>query len=133
MIQRLNSMSAADVGALTSRPHWLDQFTPNWVKNAPGGNLLAQFGIGNGLMKELGSLDLTKMLDASRLDAVRSRLRQAEILGNVAAGQAAQNRVFNEVQKYQNVLLADKDRVESLRRLWEAIARTGLTAGLEGQ
>lgn len=133
MINRLNSMSAADVNALTNKPHWLDQFTPHWLKKAPGGNVLAQFGIGNGLMKELGSLDLRKILDPNRLDAIQSKLRQAEILGNVAAGQAAQNRVYNEVQKHQNVLLADKDRAEALKRLWEAIARTGLTAGLEGQ
>jgi hypothetical protein len=131
MIDRLNSMSSADVNALMRQPHWLDAFTPSWLKNAPGGNVLAQFGIGNGLMRALGTRDLGKILDPAGLDAIQGRLRQAQILGGIAAGQAAQNGVYNDVQRYQNTLLADKDRIEALRRLYESVARTGLDPALE--
>jgi hypothetical protein len=131
MLDRLNSLSSADIDALMRPPHWLDAFTPYWLKNAPGGNVLAQFGIGNGLMRELGARDLRKILDPKGLDSIQGRLRQAQILGNIVAGQAAQNRVYNAVQRYQNTLLADRARVEALRQLYEAAARTGLDPALE--
>jgi hypothetical protein len=127
LISKLNSLSSADVAKLTSKPNVLDQFTPNWVKNAPGGNVLAQFGIGNGLMKELGSTDPKRILDPNGLNAIQGKLRQAQILGNLAAGQAAENKVRNSVQANQNLLLADKDKAEALRRLYEQVSRTGLS------
>jgi hypothetical protein len=127
LINKLNSMSSADVNALMSKPSIWDQFTPNWVKNAPGGNVLAQFGIGNGLMKELGTTDINKILDPKGLDAIQGKLRQAQILGNIAGGQAAQNKVYNDVQKNQNLLLAEKDKAEAMRQLYELVARTGVS------
>ena len=131
MLNRLNSMSAAEVNARMGQGHWLDQFTPNWMKNAPGGNVLAQFGIGNGLMATLGTQDINKIFDQKALQQIAGKLRQAQILGNIAGGQAAQNRVYNQVQQYQNYQMADKDRLEALRRLYEVVARTGLDPALE--
>jgi hypothetical protein len=124
-------MSSAEVNARLQGGHWLDQVTPNWVKLAPGGNVLAQFGIGNGLLGTLGTRDINRILNPQELNQIAGRLRQAQILGNVAGGQAAQNRVYNDVQKYQNYLAADKDRIEALRRLYEIVSRTGLDPNLE--
>jgi hypothetical protein len=126
LINRLNSLSSSDVNALMSRPNVLNQFTPAWIKNAPGGNALAQFGIGNGLMKELGSTDLKKILDPKGLDAIKGKLRRAQILGGLAAGQAAQNKVSNDVRKHDSLLAAEKDAAETIRQLNEAASRTGV-------
>jgi hypothetical protein len=126
LISKLNSLSSTDVAALTSKPNVLDQFTPNWVKKAPGGNVLAQFGIGNGLLKELGTTDPKRIFDPNGLKSIQGKLRQAQILGNLAAGQAAENKIRNDVQKNQNLLLADKDAAEKLRQLYEQVSRTGL-------
>jgi hypothetical protein len=127
LIRRLNGMSLAEVNALTSRGHWLDQFTPAWVRNAPGGNVLAQFGIGNGLIGALGTTDPNRIFNQRELDAVAGRLRQAQALGQLSGGMAAQNRVANDVRKHENLVAADQDRQEALRRLYEAISRTGVT------
>jgi hypothetical protein len=131
MLDRLNSMSSAQVNALMGAGGWWDQFTPYWLKNTPGGNVLAQFGIGNGLMGALGTRDIHRILDPQELKRIAGRLRQAQILGNIAGGQAAQNRVYNDVQKNQNYQQADKDRLEALRQLDAIVARTGLDPGLE--
>jgi hypothetical protein len=39
--------------------------------------------------------------------------------------ESAAPRPYNNVARYQNYLLADKDKIEALRRLYEIAARTG--------
>jgi hypothetical protein len=97
LINRLNSLSAAEVNQLMGQGHWLDQFTPYWLKNA-GGNPLAQFGIPSGLMGALGTSDLSRILNPSELDRIAPQLRQAQILGNLAGGMAAEQNIRNQVQ-----------------------------------
>ncbi len=107
LINRLNSMSAADVNKLMGQGHWLDQFTPYWLKNA-GGNPLAQFGVPNGLMGALGTSDLSRILNPSELDRIAPQLRQAQILGNLAGGMAAEQNIRNQVQSDFYKQLFDK-------------------------
>lgn len=125
LINRLNSMSQADVNRLMGRGHWLDAFKP-WWWDRTGGNPLAQFGIGKGLMGTLGTRDLNRIFDQRELDRIAPQLRQAQIMGNLAGGIAAQNRVYNEVGKYENYRLADKAAFEALLRLWAQVQRTGV-------
>ncbi len=126
MISRLNSMNQGEVDSIMNRGHWLDAFTPYWLKNAPGGNVLAQFGIGNGLMGTLGTTNISRIFNPAELAAIQSRLRMAQILGGLSAGQAEQNRIYNQVYKNQNLAQADKDHLEAMRQLYAIIARTGL-------
>lgn len=107
LINRLNSMGAADVNKLMGQGHWLDQFTPYWLKNA-GGNPLAQFGVPNGLMGALGTSDLSRILNPSELDRIAPQLRQAQILGNLAGGMAAEQNIRNQVQSDFYKQLFDK-------------------------
>jgi hypothetical protein len=112
LINRLNSMSAADVNKLMGQGHWLDQFTPNWLKNA-GGNPLAQFGVPNGLMGALGTSDLSRILNPSELDRLAPQLRQAQILGNLAGGMAAEQNIRNQVQSDFYKQLSNKAAFEA--------------------
>jgi hypothetical protein len=118
-------MSQAQINGLMRQGHWLDQFTPYWW-NSTGGNPLARSGVGSGLMGTLGTSDINKILDPNGLAGIQGKLRQAEILGGIAAGQAAQNRVYNDVQRRDYLNLAEKDKIEAMRRLYEQVARTGL-------
>ena len=118
LINRLNSMSQADVNALMAKGSPLDQFTPYWLKKAPGGNVLAQFGIGNGLMGTLGTRDINRILNPAELERIQPKLRQAQILGNLAGGMAAERKVRNEVQKYDYRRSLEKDAEEKLKQLF---------------
>jgi len=130
LLQRLNSMSQADVNRLIGREHWLDQFTP-WWWDKMGGNPLAQFGIGKGLMGTLGTTDPSRIFNQSELDRIAPLLRQAQIMGNVSAGIAARDRVYSDVARYENYRLADKAAFEALLRLWAQVQRTGVDPNLE--
>jgi hypothetical protein len=129
MINQLNGMSQADINALNPQGHWLDQYTPYWMKNS-GGNPLAQFGVPSGLMGTLGTSDINRILDPNGLAGIQGKLDTAYRNGMLNGGMAAQNRVYNDVQRRDYLNLAEKDRIEAMRRVYEQAIRTGVTTGL---
>jgi hypothetical protein len=126
LIAQLNSMSQSDVNRMMGQSSFWDQFTPYWYRR-DGGNVLGQFGIGKDLMRTLGTTDPRKILDPNGLNGIQGQLRQAQVMGNIAGGQAAQNKVYNSVDAHDRSVRDSNALLEQLLRLNEVEARTGVT------
>jgi hypothetical protein len=123
LINRLNSMSQADVDQLMSRPSILNQFTPSWLKRS-GGNALGTSGVPAGLMRDLSRLD--NLADPAANARIDKQLRTVQKLGGIAGGMAAEQKVRNSVQKDFYKDLAVKSFEDISRGLSEVEARTGI-------
>jgi hypothetical protein len=123
LINRLNSMSQADVNRLMSKPSMWDQLTPSWLKKS-GGNVLGAAGVPSGLLRDVSRLD--NLADPAANARVDKQMRTVQKLGGISAGMAVEQKVRNSVQRefYKDQAVKSFDDIN--RGLTEVEARTGI-------
>ena len=116
MPQQRPIMATPPTVSAPSNGHWLDQFTPWWMKNG-NNNPLATSGVPSGLLGKLGNL--STLGDTNSINEINQLLRRAQAAGNLSGGMAAQNNVYNQVGNYQIYRRNDQAAFEALLRLYQ--------------
>ena len=110
LINRLNSMSQAEVNQLMAQPNFLSQFTPKGYNNP-----LAQAGVPAGLMRDVTNLN--NLFDPNMQSSIDKRLVNVRRMGGVSAGMAAERNVRNQVQQHDYKRMADNASAATRRQL----------------